>query len=102
LLADSRPWAREELHYWQREARASNAEVDYLLPLGDAVIPVEVKSGATGRLRSLRAFLDEKRDRTPYGIRFSGQPGSVHEDLHSYVIYAVPHVLRRQIPLDWL
>lgn len=101
LLAYGRPWSREELHYWHREARASNAEVDYLLPLDGAVIPVEVKSGATGRLLSLRAFLEEKRGRSPYGIRVSGQPCSVHKDLHSFTLYAVPHILRRQIPRYW-
>jgi predicted AAA+ superfamily ATPase len=101
LLAYSQPWSKQELYYWHREARASNAEVDYLLPLGSVVIPIEVKSGATGRLLSLRAFLNEKQGRTPYGIRFCGQPGSIHEDLHSYAIYAIPHVLRQQIPRDW-
>jgi predicted AAA+ superfamily ATPase len=101
LLAYSRPWNKQELYYWHREARASNAEVDYLLPLGPEVLPVEVKSGTTGRLLSLRAFLDEKQRQTPYGIRFCGQPCSIHEDLHSYAIYAVPHVLRQQIPHDW-
>ena len=75
--------------------------MDYLLALEGAVIPVDVKGGVTGRLRSLRAFLDEKRGRTPYGIRFCGQPHSVHEDLHSHAIYAVPHVLRHQIPRGW-
>jgi len=102
LLAYGRPWAKSELYYWHREARSSNAEVDYLLPIENAVVPVEVKSGATGRLRSLRAFLDEKGERTPYGIRFCGQPCSVHADLHSYSLYALPHVLRRQIPRDWI
>ena len=102
LLAYSRPQAKGELYYWHREARSSNAEVDYLLPIDNAVIPVEVKSGATGRLRSLRSFLEEKGDRTPYGIRFCGQPFSVHADLHSYPVYALPHVLRRQIPRDWI
>ncbi len=102
LLAYASPWAKGELYYWHREARSSNAEVDYLLSVDNAVIPVEVKSGATGRLRSLRAFLSEKGARTPYGIRFCGQPFSVHEDLHSYPLYALPHVLRRQIPRTWL
>ena len=101
LLAYSRPWAKEELTYWHREARSSNAEVDYLIPLGNAAVPVEVKSGATGQLRSLRIFLDEKRSSTPYGIRFCGQPDSIHANLHSYAIYAVPRVLRQQIPIDW-
>ena len=100
LLAYSQPWARHELHYWHREARSSNAEVDYLLALGTSVVPVEVKSGATGRLRSLRAFLDEKGDRTPYGIRFSTLPWSIHADIHSHAVYAVPHILREQIPTD--
>lgn len=102
LLAYSQPWNREELHYWHREARASNAEVDYLLPSDGSVLPVEVKSGATGRLLSLRAFLEEKQGRSPYGIRFCGQACSIHENLHSYALYAVPHVLRRQIPRHWL
>ena len=102
FLAYSRPWAREELHYWHREARSSNAEVDYVLPLDGVPIPVEVKSGATGALRSLRLFLTEKRNRTPYGIRFCAQPRSIHADLHSYAIYDVPRVLRSQIPPDWL
>jgi uncharacterized protein len=101
LLAYGGPWTKQELYYWHRETRSSNAEVDYLLPLEGAVVPVEVKSGATGRLRSLRVFLDEKRDRSPYGIRFSGQSASIHEDLQSYPIYAVPHVLRRGIPVGW-
>ena len=101
LLAYSHPGMKAELYYWHREARSSNAEVDYLLPLGGTVVPVEVKSGATGRMRSLRAFLGEKKERSPYGIRFCAQPPSTHEDLHSYPLYAVPHVLRRQIPRDW-
>ncbi|MEN8253978.1 MAG: AAA family ATPase [Verrucomicrobiota bacterium] len=101
LLAYSRPGTKAELYYWHREARSSNAEVDYLLPTDHAVVPVEVKSGATGHLRSLRAFLDEKKERTPYGIRFCGLPPSMHENLHSYPLYAVPHVMRRQIPRDW-
>lgn len=101
LLAYSRPWIGPELYYWHREARSSNAEVDYLLPIDNVVVPVEVKSGATGRLLSLRAFLNEKRGASPYGIRFCVQPHSIHHDLHSYPIYAVPHVLRDQIPRGW-
>lgn len=101
LLAYSNPWGRQELFYWHREARASNAEVDYIIAIGNAVIPIEVKAGATGRLRSLRMFLDAKQDSTPYGIRFSGQKSSIHDDLHSYSLYAIPYVLHDNIPMDW-
>jgi predicted AAA+ superfamily ATPase len=72
-LAYSRPWAKEELHYWHREAPAGNAEVDYLLPLGNVVIPVEVKSGATGRLRSVMGQL-RGGDRLKAGLRTPEDP----------------------------
>jgi predicted AAA+ superfamily ATPase len=47
-----------ELFYWAREVRGSNAEVDYLAVRGGKIVPVEVKSGAGGSLRSLRLMLD--------------------------------------------
>ena len=48
-----------ELHYWSRPKRGSSAEVDYLLALGADVVPVEIKSGATGRFRSLKMLLGD-------------------------------------------
>jgi predicted AAA+ superfamily ATPase len=47
-----------ELFYWAREARGSNAEVDYLAIRDGRIVPIEVKSGAGGSLRSLRLMLD--------------------------------------------
>ncbi|HAS84066.1 MAG TPA: nuclease [Verrucomicrobia bacterium] len=47
-----------ELFYWAREARGSNAEVDYLAVRQGRILPVEVKSGAGGSLRSLHLMLD--------------------------------------------
>lgn len=46
------------LHFWARDKPQSNAEVDFVLPVEGRLIPVEVKSGASGRLRSLHAFVD--------------------------------------------
>ena len=48
----------ENLYYWSRDARGSNAEVDFLLEKGSEIIPIEVKSGKSGRLRSLCMLLD--------------------------------------------
>lgn len=45
-------------NFWVREKKQSNAEVDYVLSHGRNIIPIEVKSGATGRLRSLHLFMD--------------------------------------------
>ena len=47
-----------ELFYWARNARGSSAEVDYLAVRGGRIVPVEVKSGAGGSLRSLHLMLD--------------------------------------------
>lgn len=46
------------LFYWKRDARGASAEVDYLLSRDGKIIPVEVKSGASGRLRSLHMYLE--------------------------------------------
>lgn len=50
---------QDELYYWARQARNSTAEVDYIVAVGGRIHPVEVKSRASGRLRSLHMLLDE-------------------------------------------
>ncbi len=46
-----------ELYFWVSESSNSNAEVDYLVPIGGRPVPIEVKSGAAGALKSLHQFL---------------------------------------------
>ena len=57
-----------ELTYWLREGRSSNAEVDYVIAQEGNIIPIEIKSGATGSLKSLHQFMGTKK--TPVAIRF--------------------------------
>lgn len=45
------------LHYWDRQAKSSSAEVDYLAVMNGIIHPVEVKSGASGSLKSLHLFM---------------------------------------------
>jgi len=51
----------DALHYWSRagEARGSSAEVDYLVAMKERIVPIEVKSGPAGKLRSLHLLLRE-------------------------------------------
>lgn len=58
------------LYYWHREARSSNAEVDFLCIKNNAIIPVEIKSGTQGGMKSLHLFL-ETHPNTPYGLKIS-------------------------------
>lgn len=66
-----------ELTYWLREGRANNAEVDYVVELAGEIVPVEVKSGRTGALRSLHQFVAEKYP--ILAVRFDASSASVQE-----------------------
>jgi Predicted ATPase (AAA+ superfamily) len=46
-------------NFWVREAKNSQAEIDYLYPYQGQSIPVEVKSGAASKLKSLHLFMEE-------------------------------------------
>jgi predicted AAA+ superfamily ATPase len=61
-----------ELFYWARESRGSSAEVDYIVSRGGQVVPVEVKSGAGGSLRSLHLMLDTYRNCPEGLVLYSG------------------------------
>lgn len=61
------------LFYWDRQAKSSSAEVDYLAVMDGKIHPVEVKSGASGSLKSLHLFLSTYPD-CGRGIVFSSRP----------------------------
>jgi predicted AAA+ superfamily ATPase len=48
----------EDLYYWSRQAKSSTAEVDFLIENHNRIIPIEVKSGAAGKLRSMHLLLN--------------------------------------------
>ncbi|MEI8120825.1 MAG: AAA family ATPase [bacterium] len=49
------------LFYWHREEKNANAEVDYLWAHEGHIIPIEVRAGTSGSLKSLQVFLAEKK-----------------------------------------
>ena len=84
-------WYEERnIYFWARDAKSSNAEVDYLVTSGSTVYPVEVKSGKTGTLKSMRLFLKEHPS-CPLGIRFSMQKLSFYDRILSIPLYMVKH-----------
>lgn len=52
------PYMQQPLKFWVREKAQSNAEVDFIIPFEKYLIPVEVKSGKTGQLKSLMQFME--------------------------------------------
>ena len=61
------------LYYWSREKKSSAAEVDYLAAIDGKVHPIEIKSGPSGRLKSLHLCL-QTYPNCPEGIVFSEAP----------------------------
>ncbi|HOU91348.1 MAG TPA: AAA family ATPase [Polyangiaceae bacterium] len=68
---------RPELHFWRREGKAGNAEVDFLTAVDGRVVPVEVKAGAAGAMRSLHQFVALRG--TDLAVRFDLNPPSIQE-----------------------
>ncbi len=92
--------------FWIREKKQSNAEVDFIVPFKQYIIPVEVKSGKTGALRSLHQFMI--RADHPYAVRLYA--GSVEKtqtstpDGKSYTLLNLPNFLAGKLYdyIDWL
>ena len=92
LMKSSSYSQRQELYYWQREARNSQAEVDYLIQRNDKIIPIEVKSGTKGSMQSLFIFLEEKKIKK--GIRTSLENFSGFEKIDVIPVYAISNLYR--------
>ncbi len=89
LLAYSPSYQNAPLLFWER-TNGGQAEVDFVVTVGSTIIPVEVKAGATGALRSLQSFLQEKNGRL--GIRISEHPMSLHGKVLSIPFYLIGYL----------
>lgn len=57
-------------NFWVREKTQSSAEVDLVVQFIDKVIPIEIKSGSVGKLRSLHQFME--RTSHNFAVRIYG------------------------------
>lgn len=62
---------------WVREKKQSNAEVDFMIVQNGKIVPVEVKSGSSGTLRSLHSFIEESG--IDYALRLYSGSKSVEQ-----------------------
>ena len=87
------------LHFWIREKAQSKAEVDFVIPFRDILIPVVVKSGEPGRLRSLHEFMDLCPH--PFAVRLHGGQTSVQQAStirgKKYFLLSLPYFLAGRI-----
>jgi predicted AAA+ superfamily ATPase len=92
LIAYSNPDEAPQLFFWIREEKTSSAEVDFITNVGAKIIPVEVKAGSTGRLKSLKIVMSEKK--WPLGIRVSQTPLSYENNILSLPLYMIGELAR--------
>jgi predicted AAA+ superfamily ATPase len=74
LRVGQTPLESPQLFYWQRTG-GRLGELDYVIQHGSRVIPVEVKSGPAGSMKSLHQFMAEKR--LNFAVRFNINQPSV-------------------------
>jgi predicted AAA+ superfamily ATPase len=94
------------LNFWTREKKTSTAEIDYVFPFESQLIPIEVKSGKDGTLKSLHQFMDD----APHdmAIRFyAGKFQLTHTSTPSgktYRLLSLPYYLASQTEkyIAWL
>jgi predicted AAA+ superfamily ATPase len=92
LLAYQPYYEEAKLYFWCREKKSSMAEVDFLITVGSNIVPVEVKAGATGQLKSLHLLMNEKQ--LTLGIRVSQHPLIFDGQILSIPIYMVSQISR--------
>lgn len=64
-------------NFWVRDKTQSSAEVDLILTSGEYLIPIEIKSGKTGSLKSLHQFINKANH--PFAVRIYGGKFSIVE-----------------------
>ncbi len=52
--------ARYDLYYWENLERGTTSEIDYVISRRLKVLPVEVKAGTSGKMKSLHLFMRKK------------------------------------------
>jgi predicted AAA+ superfamily ATPase len=83
---------KAELYYWHREAKSSNAEVDYVISIGGKILPVEVKSSGSGAMKSLRLFMEAKN--SELGVKVSGFNFSLFDKIRTIPFYAIESLVK--------
>ena len=82
----------EKRMFWVREARNSQAEVDFLIRYKSHVLPIEVKTGNNSKLRSLHLFMNESKEKLALRL-WNGSFSSDNiskSDGNAFTLYNIP------------
>lgn len=92
LIKASSIFDKPQLFYWHRQERGSNAEVDFVIRQGSEIVPVEIKSGYSGKMQSMRLFMKEKN--LNRGIRSSLENFGRDGNIEIVPLYAISTLIK--------
>jgi hypothetical protein len=92
LIISQSPYTKANLFYWGRQVKNSSAEIDYLIEKEGQVIPVEIKSGSTGRMKSLHFFIENYQ--SPKALKISQAPFATDKPIISLPFYAIKSFMK--------
>ncbi|MBL1214420.1 MAG: ATP-binding protein [Ignavibacteriae bacterium] len=94
-----------KINFWVRDKRQSEAEIDFLYVKNGKIYPVEVKAGATGKLKSLHQFIDTYKNKL--AIRFYSGPIKIDtlktKNNYKFTLLNLPYFLCGKIDeyIEW-
>ena len=87
-------------NFWVREKKQSSSEVDLVYTYEDKIIPIEIKSGSDGSLKSLHQFVE--RTNHPYAVRLYAGEFKIEKNKTptgvEYLLMNLPYFLGTKIP----
>ena len=70
LYLDSFKTKSPRLYYWLRDKQSEKAEVDFTSSDLNSIIPIEIKAGKSGKIKSLIQFMYEKHNILDFAVRY--------------------------------
>ena len=92
-------------HFWVREKKQANSELDIILSVDQKLMPIKIKSGTTGALKSLHQYIDQTKQK--YAIRIYGGNFKVEESVTPngtpFTLMNLPYYLGTKLPayISW-
>ena len=95
IIKYSKPNIKQSLFYWENLSKNASSEVDYILSQNMQIIPLEIKAGTSGKMKSLRYFMEKKT--LSYAIRSSLENFARLEDVGIDIIplYALSNLFNQ-------
>lgn len=98
------PFIPPSLNYWQRIETGANAEIDYVIQHKNQIVPIEVKAGTTGSLKSLHQFMENKKKNLAVRVNSDSpsigpvQVKTTKGSAVKYSLLSIPFYLIGQLP----